>query len=46
MGGSRDVRRDCGGLLELVGISLAGFSGLFKNWCVLGLFSRKYEEEE
>ena len=46
MGGSRDVLRACGGLLELVGTSLAGFFGLFKNWCALGLFSRKYEEEE
>ena len=36
--GSRDGRRVYGGLLELVRISFAGFFGLFKNGCALGLF--------
>ena len=38
MGGSRDVRRACVGLLESVGTSLAGFSRLCKNGGGLGLF--------
>ena len=37
-GGSRDNRRAYEGLLEPVRTSLAGFSGLCKNECALGLF--------
>ena len=32
-GGSRDSRRACGDLLEPVGTSFAGFSGLCKKVC-------------
>ena len=38
MGGFRDVRRACVGLLESVRISLDGFFGLCKNGGGLGLF--------
>ena len=40
-GGSRDGRRACGGILELVGTSFVGVSKLYKNGCALGIFPRK-----
>ena len=43
MGGSRDVRRACEGLVEPVGTSLAVVSGLCKNGGALGLVLGFYE---
>ena len=43
MGGSRDFRRACGGLLKPVGTSLAVFSRLCKNGGALGLVPGFYE---
>ena len=44
MGGSRDVRRACGGLLEPVGTSLTVFSRLCKNGGALGLVPGFYKQ--
>ena len=43
IGGSRDVRRACRGLLEPVWTSLAGFSGLCKNGGALRLVPGFYK---
>ena len=46
MGGSRDTRRACGGLLEPVGTSLDVFYGLYKSGGTLGHVPRFVKEEE
>ena len=48
IGGSRDVRRACGGFLGPVGISFVVFSRIFKNRGALRLFQglRKKKNEK
>ena len=44
-GSSRNGRKACGGLLELVGTSFAGVSRLCKNGCALRVFLRKTKKK-